>query len=257
MRTEKQNEGDKQFNFGADYFDSKVVNSLHLAFSRYGYVKLAGLIAPPTFNLLKKEVQRLSAMATQRNFVMSGYETPRVMTTLGGREIGEVSGLLRDFYGNPELRSILSGIVGSYLFDNHDENEWMVSTWLNGEGQTHGHHLDDPPIALIVILETPAPELGGFLEVVTDWHEIAHIFEREPEENVLPLVNKLKALNLVQVKTHVTGDAYLLRADRCLHAVAPLRGAETKRSILNIAFELEPNIVRHSLTAAALFEISK
>lgn len=255
MKTEKQSNDHNPFEFGANYFDTKIINSLHLSFGRFGYVKLPKLIAPVTFNLLKTEVQRLSGIAKKRNFVMPGYESPRVMTTLGGKQIKENSALLKSFYGNQELRSVLSEIVGSQLFDCPDENEWCVSTWLNGEGQTHGHHLDDPPIALIVIIEAPPPELGGFLEVVTDWHKIARVFEQDPETNVLPLVNKLRNINLVQIKTHITGDAYLLRADQCLHAVAPLRGRETKRSILNMAFELEPNIVRRSETAAALFEM--
>jgi len=254
MKTVKANNVNNSFKFGANYFDSKMIDSLHLSFGRNGYVKLPGLIALPTFNLLKAEVQRLSGIAIERNFVMQGYESPRIMTTLGGQQIAENSELLKNFYGNQKLRSVLSGIVGSPLFDCPDVNEWCVSTWLNGEGQTHGHHLDDPPIALIVIIEAPPPELGGFLEVVTDWREIARIFEQDPERNVLPLVNKLRNINLVQVKTHITGDAYLLRADQCLHAVAPLRGRETKRSILNMAFELEPNIARRSETAAALFE---
>lgn len=255
METKRQNKNNKNFEFGVDYFNPKIINSLHLSFGRNGYVKLPGLISLSTFNFLKIEVQRLSEIARERNFIMPGYESPRVMTTLGGKQIRENSDLLKGFYGNQELRSILSRIVGSQLFDCLDETEWCVSTWLNGEGQTHGYHLDDPPIALIVIIQAPPPEFGGYLEMVTDWREIAHIFDQDPEINVLPLVKKLRNLNLVQVKTHITGDAYLLRADQCLHAVAPLRGRETKRSILNMAFELEPNIVRRSETAAALFEI--
>jgi len=255
MKTEKQDNYNNSFMFGANYFDSKIINSLHLSFGRHGYVKLQGLLESQTFDLLKNEVQRLSGIAKERNFMMPGYESPRVMTTLGGRQIKESSYLLKSFYDNQQLRSILSGIVGNQLFDCPDENEWCVSTWLNGEGQTHGHHLDDPPIALIVIIESPSPEQGGSLEVITDWREIARIFEQDPEINVLPLVNKLRNFNLVQIKSHITGDAYLLRADQCLHAVAPLRGREAKRSILNMAFDLEPNIVRRSETAAALFEV--
>lgn len=253
MKTEKQNYNDAPLRFGANYFDFKIINSLHLSFGRNGYVKLPGLIVPSTFNLLRTEVQRLSGIAKERNFVMPGYESPRVMTTLGGKQIKENSELLKNFYSNQELRSILSGIVGSQLFDSHDEKEWCVSNWLNGEGQTHGHHLDDPPIALIVVIQAPPPELGGELEVVTDWREVARIFGHDPERNVLSLVDKLRTFNLVQVKTHITGDAYLLRADQCLHAVAPLRGREARRSILNMAFELEPNIVRCSKTADALY----
>lgn len=253
MKTEKQNYNDFPFKFGANYFDSKIINLLRISFGRNGYVKLPELITPLTFNLLKNEVRKLSKIAKKRNFVMPGYESPRVMTTLGGKQIKENSKLLKSFYDNRELRNILSGIVGSQLFDSHDEKEWCVSNWLNGEGQTHGHHLDDPPIALIVIIKAPPLELGGELEVVTDWHEVARIFGNDPENNVLPLVDKLKAFNFVQVKTHITGDAYLLRADQCLHAVAPLRGRETKRSILNMAFELEPNIFRKSKTADTLY----
>jgi hypothetical protein len=254
MKTNHERNYDKRFLFGANYFDPKVIDSLHLNFSRHGYVRLAGLIEQTTFDLLKSEIERVSAWAKAMDFNMPSYETLRLMTTLGGKIITKESPLLADFYENPELRRILSGITGGSLYNNNDENEWCVATYLNGERQTHGFHLDDPPIALIVIIKTPPPEFGGYLEMITDWREIARIYDRDPERDVLPLVEEMRKLNLIQTKMHVTGDAYLLRADQCLHAVAPLRGKNVSRSILNMAFELEPNVVRQSRTAAALFD---
>lgn len=250
---EKQQNLEK-FDFGTKYVNQTLANILHHAFARHGYVKLPGLISQSTFDALKTEVQNLVKYSVNKNFTMPGYETPRVMTTIGGQQILRHSSMLRCFYEDTELRSILSGIVGSQLFDNCDDNEWCVSTWLNGTGQTHGFHLDDPPIALIIILETPPHENGGYLEVVPDWQEISFLNGQAADENVTPLVNELRQFGLVHVKPHNTGDAYLLRADQNLHAVAPLRGKSDRRSILNLAFELEPNIVRRSETAAALFE---
>lgn len=250
----QQRINDNEFVFGVRYADYKTVQSLHLAFSKSGYVKLPGLIEPTTFTALRAEVETLSRIARHKDFVMSGYETPRIMTTLGGKEISANSETLRRFYKDNRLRAILAGIIGGPVFDSYDANEWCVATWLNGRGETHGYHLDDPPIALIVILKAPASDLGGSLEMIADWREIARIFGHDPEKNVLPLVERLRRLNLVQSKAHAAGDAYLLRADQCLHAVTPLRSSEAQRCILNMAFELEPDIVRQSDTAAALFE---
>lgn len=250
------NNSTQKFNFGRSFTDSKKLKALHLAFKHTGYAKLAGLFDDVTFSQIRKELKRLAIFAIARHFTMGGFETPRYMTTLGGQEIKKHSTLLSALYSDVYLRRILSRIVGHTLFDNLDKNEWTVGTYLKGDGQTHGFHIDDPPVALIIIVEAPPQEFGGVLEMVPEWPKISEIYNRSPEFEVGPVVEELRDLGLVQTKTHATSDAYLLRADRCLHAVAPLNGANTRRTIVNMAFELAPNVIRRSSTAAALFEVN-
>jgi hypothetical protein len=244
----------QKFGFGRSFTDQKKLQALSLTFRSTGYVKLPGLFDAKTFARIWKEITQLAVFARARNLIMSDSKTPRFMTTLGGKEIKKHSTLLRALYLDIHLRLILSTIVGHQLFDSLDGTEWCVGTFLNGEGQTHGFHLDDPPIALIVIGEAPPPEFGGVLEMIPQWREISEVFQRDPESSVGSLVEKLRDLGLVQTKIHRASDAYLLRADRCLHSVAPLRGINTRRTILNMAFELAPNVVRESKSASELFD---
>src|SRR5258708_7462033 len=104
-----------KFSFREEYQDREVCDALHLAFERHGYVKLPNLLTESTVAILRNEVLNLSAVALAREFVMSGFETPRVMTTVGGKQITQHSTLLRRFYDDSKLREILSRIVGTTL----------------------------------------------------------------------------------------------------------------------------------------------
>jgi hypothetical protein len=253
MKLDTQQTTCKKWQFGSHYFDSRTIDTLSVAFKRHGYVRLPNFFKAPTFIDIKNELNRLAAFALSRDLTMEEFKTPRIMHTLAGQQIKSLSPFFVDLYHDPVLRKIVSGIVGQPVHDSHDETEWTVGTVLKGEGQTHGFHLDDPPIALIIIVEAPPQQLGGVLEMITDWQEIATIFDTAPDGEVGPIVQKLRGLGMIQTKVHQATDAYLLRADRCLHAVAPLKGAKTRRAIVNMAFELSPNIIRQSKTADTLF----
>src|SRR5258707_14888378 len=130
-------------------------------FARDGYVRLNGLFSDSTLVNLQTEVAQLKKYANTRNFTMPGYETLRRMSTLGGKEVRRQSALLNALYHNTELRSIISRICRRQIFTCHDENEWQVVNWLEGPGDTHGWHLDDPPLALVTFVEAPTAMQGG------------------------------------------------------------------------------------------------
>jgi hypothetical protein len=228
---------------------------LRLAFARHHYVALPGLFsAPLAFAPLSAEVTRLEQFANKKNFVMPGYNTPRVMATVGGRAIGRESPFLKALYAAGDLKGLVSQITGRQVHPCLDENEWMVINWLEGPGKTHGWHLDDPPYALVIFVEAPAPGQGGEAEFITDWHRICQHTGENPEEDVAASVDVCRELGLVNSKSHVAGDAYLLRADRCLHRVAPVTSEGARRVILNLAFEARPDAYRKGITAAYLYE---
>jgi hypothetical protein len=228
---------------------------LRMAFARHHYVALPGLFsAPSAFAQLSAEVSRLEQFANKKNFVMPGYNTPRIMATVGGRVIKRESQFLKDLYAAGDLAGLVSQIAGRRVYPCLDENEWMVINWLEGPGKTHGWHLDDPPYALVIFVEAPAPDQGGEAEFITDWRRLCRRLGEDPEGDVGSAVEGCRELGLVNSKTHRAGDAYLLRADRCLHRVAPITSEGVRRLILNLAFEAKPDTHRKGVTAAYLYE---
>jgi hypothetical protein len=228
-----------------------------LAFAREGYVRLPRSAFATVFPKLQREVARLREHAKTRDFIMPGYETLRRMSTLGGKDIRRLSPVLVDFYQNPAIRALLSNICGQEVFACHDENEWQVINWLEGPGETHGWHLDDPPLALVLFIETPPASDGGALELIYGWRQLCAVVGSEPEHSATSLIERCRAAGLVTAKVHTTGDAYLMRADQCLHRAAPLTAAGARRCVVNLAFELEPEVRRTGVTASLLYDQTK
>ena len=228
-----------------------------LAFASDGYVRLPRSFFASVFAQLQNEVKRLRAYAKTRDFIMPGYETLRRMSTLGGKDILRLSPMLADFYHNPEIRTLLTNICGRQVFACHDENEWQVINWLEGPGETHGWHLDDPPLALVIFMETPPESDGGALEFINGWHQLCAVVGSDPELNATDLIERCRAAGLITAKVHATGDAYLMRADQCLHRAAPLTAAGARRCVINLAFELQPDVRRTGVTASLLYDKTK
>src|SRR5439155_11867736 len=176
-----------------------------------------GLFSNSTFANLQSEVARLRKYANTKNFTMPGFETLRRMSTLGGKEIRKESTVLTNLYNNNELRSLVSKICRREIFACNDENEWQVVNWLEGSGETHGWHLDDPPLALVIFIEAPPAEHGGSLEFINEWRQLCAELGHDPQRDVAKLVDQCYRADLVNSKGHKTCDAYLLRADNCLH----------------------------------------
>lgn len=236
------------------YQDPSIIKLLKQAFAQQRYVSLPQLFTGKALRKLKSEFRRLERFAEQRNFTMPGYETARMMTTIGGRIIRQKSTFLSQLYSNQDLRTLLAQVAQAPLFDCHDENEWAVGTVLRALGNTHGWHLDDPPLALVIFLESPPPDKGGMVEFISDWPRLCVEIGVDPQKLVEPTVDMCRTVGLVHSRHHSAGDAYVLHAGESLHRVMPLTAAGARRAILNFAFELEPEVKRESVTAKLLFE---
>lgn len=235
--------------------DMSLLEDLRRDFEHRHYVRLPGLLPPALFSQVRAEVDRLEHLARPKDFTMEVmYHTPRIMTTLGGQVVRRASPLLNELYDHPGLRGLISHIVGCPVYSSEDINEWMVCNWLSAAGQTHGWHLDDPPLALIIFLESPKPEGGGVLEYIPDWHSLCAESGHDPNGDVNALVTHCRAAELVQERAHAAGDAYLLRADTCLHRVTAIKTPGARRVALNLAFELQPDVRRKGVTAALLYD---
>jgi hypothetical protein len=236
------------------YREDAYLANLKLSLAAERYTKLPGLFSGGILDALKRELSGLQTHAKDRDFTMPGYETPRIMTTIGGQVIRSESDLLKAIYRDAGLRQLVNTLVGRPVYDCLDANEWMIATILNAPGNTHGWHLDDPPLALVIFVEAPAVDDGGLVELIRDWPRLCTEIGVDPKGDVNPIVEQCRAAGLIEQKHHSAGDAYLFRADECLHRVTPLLRPGLRRAILNLTFELVPNYERQGYTVGLLVE---
>jgi hypothetical protein len=218
------------------YRRGETLDELHRRFTEHGYVKLPGLLADGALDVLHREIGALEARARAHDFVMPGPDTPRVLSVLGA------TSLLADsraaiLYVHFEIVRVIAGVTGEDVRACGHEEELMVCNLLLSEGSTHGWHLDDPPYALVIVLEAPAPGGGGELEYISDWAGTCERLGHRAGGPAAPAVAAARAEGLIATVDHRPGDAYLLRADRCMHRVTTLHEPGTRRVALNFAYE--------------------
>lgn len=190
-------------------------------FAAEGYLPLAGLLNPAGLRRLQEETRRLEEATVRRDFRMECMDdSPRHMTTLGGREIAEESETISALYRDPGLLGLLTALHGRDVTVVEDPVERHVLNILHRTGDTHGAHTDDHPLALVLFIEAPhEPQAGGLLEFNPGRKDLS----------------ALDAPGARQVH-HRTGDAYLLRSDLTAHRVTPLNQSGTRRTVLNLAY---------------------
>ena len=227
------------------------IKELRRQFARDCYVRLPGFLRGEAFDFVKAEVDRLESRARDKCFEMDGYKTPRVMKALGGQEILYASPLAF-IYLHYAIRQLIEEIVGTKIFTCQHPNEYMVINYLLSPGATHGWHLDDPAYALVIFIDAPPQEAGGYLEFIPGWRQICLENGLEPEGDVNGLVASLREQNLIKSAVHRAGDAYLMRANQCLHRVSEIVAPDVRRVIINMAFE-ETSEPVYGMTANLLY----
>jgi hypothetical protein len=226
---------------GAAYEGGASLRGLQGEFRRHDYVALPGLLHPDALAALGAELRRIDGAATAHDFSVEGYATPRRLSTLGGERIRCLSPMLTALYTDAALRRLMDGVVGGRAHDCPNPSEFMVANIEAGAGATHGWHLDDLAYALVVSLEAPAaPAAGGLVEFIRDWRAVCERLGAPPEVDVGPTVDACRLLGLVRTAYHAAGDAYLLRADCCLHRVTELTTKGARRVVLVLAFDDRP-----------------
>jgi hypothetical protein len=219
------------------YDDPARLDELRAIFCSEGYVRLPGLLSREAMAIVRDEVRRLEPSARSRDFVMPGPETPRVMSVLGATQLARESPALAMLYVHFELVRVVSSLAAAPVYCCGHPEELMVCNFLLSDGATHGWHLDDPAYALVVVLEAPGVGCGGALEYIADWDSVCARLGHHRRGPAAAAVAHAHALGMVERAHHAADDAYLLRADRCLHRVAPLDDRSARRVALNFAYE--------------------
>ena len=222
---------------GDAYRDDAMLDALGMRFATDGYVRLPDLLSNDAMDVLRTEIAALEPTAQSRDFVMPGPGTPRVMSVLGATQLLDGATAPAILYAHFELVRLISRVAGTAVHVCPHPEELMVCNFLLTSGATHGWHLDDPPYALVIVLEAPAAGAGGELEYIAGWEGLCAAGGLDPGAEVEAAVVYAHDTGAVRTAHHEAGDAYLLRADRCLHQVAPLRRGRGRRVALNFAYE--------------------
>jgi hypothetical protein len=183
-----------------------------MAFATTGLAVMRKFLSPALSQRFCELVDDLRAEGMRKDFAMpQSGSTPRNMTVVGGATMNAQPEIM-ELYRNTELREQISTIVGRQIVDCSEQVENVIATVLDREGDTHGWHLDDYPVALIMCLRAPPPGQGGDLEM-----------------------ERAGGVECLRIEPR---DAYLLRSDRIRHRVAPIMGG-TSRVILNFTYGFE------------------
>jgi hypothetical protein len=219
------------------YQDTSHIELLRKEFSEYDIVKLPNLFPEEILSALREEVQNLSYAQRTRDFIMSEYNTLRKLSVIGGRSISRYAGLLPSLYVHYRIKALLSDLIGLDVIPIRHPEECIVVNMLNGCGQTHGWHLDDPAFALIVVLETPHTNGGGTVEYIQRWRDLTR--DLECDDTDCGGIAYHHALNngLIKAITLQPGDCYLLNASETLHRVSPIVDQNSVRIAINMAFD--------------------
>jgi len=221
---------------------------LRREFETQGYVILDGLLRAELLDGVVKEVDRLRAYALHHDFTMPGYATPRFMSTVGGVAIRRHSPLLLQLYEHPDVIHLIQGITGRSVFFCTHPQEFIVINYQSGARQTHGWHLDDPDLALILVVRAPRFGSGGHVEIAyPPIPDSAHIENRELSAFVTDATREGR----VRKEDLAAGQAYLLNASKHLHRVAPLSDGES-RAAINMAYSFSA-LQQYGQTADILY----
>lgn len=191
--------------------------------------------------LLNDETHALHDISTKRDFMMTGYDTPRLLSVAGGQKILRNTVFIPTLYVHHQLKSVLSTITRKALFTVKHQQECIVANYLDGNGQTHGWHLDDPMYALIVILESPKVGRGGSVEYVPGWRKLCESLGIDPVRDLKIGLAHAQLHGLVKSAHLKSGDCYILNAGDNLHRVTPISDDSSRRRVINMAFDHREN----------------
>lgn len=216
-------------------FSLPPADRLTLAFRTEPFVRISDAVTDQGFEILNTALARLWATRFRKDIVVpQSGNSPRRMTVIGGRATNTCSQLV-DLYRHSMVKDWCSQLVGFDVAECPNRDEDMIFTVLHRPGDTHGWHLDDYPIAFIIVLEMPRTgsltgrdaHMGACLEV--------------------EFFNGRRSIALSP------GDIYVMRADLLRHRVRPLsRLFSGRRVIANFTYARAGAVVHENGSADLL-----
>jgi len=141
-----------------------------------------------------------------------------------------------------EVRSFVNEVRKKQVHTVRHAKEFLVANMLQNTGDTHGWHLDDPEMALVIFFKTPGHNAGGELEYIPEWDQLCKERKIRSDDNTDQSIIDLNAHDLIKRESHKPGDAYLLNASKLLHRVSPITASGAERWVINMAFDTRKHI---------------
>jgi hypothetical protein len=151
--------------------------------------------------------------------------SPRYMRNVTAANIRTNGGVTVGLYQSAAFRTALGSVAGEDVLECPYGPEHYVITHLERSGDTHGWHWDDYSFGVILVIDCPDVEQGGFVQTVPDTR-----WDKKNPKVFTHLVN-----NPIYSYELRPGDIYLLRTDTTLHRVHPLEEG-ARRTIINMAY---------------------
>ncbi len=232
------------------YLDNNVVVQHHKdkveqyreEYQKHGYVKFKGFINEELIDNMVNDLESVGELSDAKCFTMPGYQTPRKLSVLGGEKILSLIPNLGMLYFHHEIRDFIKLVRGVDVHSVKHVKEFMVVNMLQARGDTHGWHLDDPEMALVIFLKSPSVMQGGQLEYIPGWDKLCDKHGINSDACSKSNIEKVNASELVVTDRHEPGDAYLLNASRILHRVSPIQSKRAQRWVMNLAFDTRVHI---------------
>lgn len=140
-------------------------------------------------------------------------------------------------YVHHQLQTVLSQLTNNKIYTVKHQEECIVANYLDGRGQTHGWHLDDPSYALVIVLETPSAGCGGCVEYISKWKELCSHLSIDPYKQIDLGLSFAKQYGVIKRVHLEAGDCYILNAGENLHRVTPISDTSSRRRVINMAFD--------------------
>lgn len=205
------------------------------SFYEAGFALVSYLLPDDVKERVAEEVREiLDLQSVRRDLRLAETsDSPRYMRNVTATDIRAHDGVTVDLYQSSAFRSALASIAGEEVLECPYEPEHYVVTHLERPGDTHGWHWDDYSFGVILVIDCPPVEYGGFVQTVpnTRWDKKnPQVFDQ--------LVNNPTYSHELR-----PGDIYLLRTDTTLHRVHPLEEG-AKRTIINMAYAAERDLTK-------------
>lgn len=201
-------------------------------------------------NLLPVEVK--SCVAAEADHLLNGKSvrrdirlpetgnSRRAMVNVTADSIREHGSVVPGLYNSSCFRSALARVVGEEIYTCPYAPEEYILTHLSRSGDTHGWHWDDFSFGVILVIDCPDVEQGGFVQTVTN--------TRWNKKN--PRVYSQMVGRPIESHALSPGDIYILRTDTTMHRVHPIEDGG-RRTIINMAYaasrDLNKNISHETM----------
>jgi hypothetical protein len=215
--------------------DSETFWASRKSFYETGFALISYLLPEEVKEKIASEVQGLlNRQSVRRDLHLAETgDSPRYMRNVTAADIRTHGDAIVQLYRSVVFRSALASAAGEEVLECPYEPEHYVITHLERPGDTHGWHWDDYSFGVILVIDCPDIEQGGFVQTVPN----THWSKRNPQ------VFKQIVDNPVHSHKLRPGDIYLLRTDTTLHRVHPLREGAT-RTIVNMAYAAQRDLVK-------------